>query len=90
MVRSGPHKLIWYPVGNRLQLFDVDGDPMEQRDLAEDAAHEAVRARLTELLVSELYGQDEKWVRGGQLVGEADRELPPAPNRGLSGQRGWR
>ena len=90
MVRSGPHKLIWYPVGNRVQLFDVEQDPLELRDLADDPSHGGARERLTRLLVGELYGTDEQWVADGQLVGEPDRELPPMTNRGLSGQRGWR
>ena len=90
MVRCGSHKLIWYPVGNRLQLFDVDQDPMEMRDLSEDPAHAGVREDLTRRLLGELYGSDERWVRGGRLEGEPDRDVRPAPNRGLSGQRGWR
>ena len=90
MVRCGSHKLIWYPVGNRLQLFDVDRDPMEMRDLSEDPAHAGVREDLTRRLLGELYGSDERWVRGGRLEGEPDRDVRPAPNRGLSGQRGWR
>ena len=90
MVRSGSHKLIWYPVGNRLQLFDVDRDPMEMRDLAGDPAHAGVREDLTRRLLGELYGSDERWVRDGRLAGEPDREVPPRQNRGMSGQRGWR
>jgi hypothetical protein len=90
MVRSGAHKLIWYPIGNRFQLIDVDEDPMELHDLADDATHAGVRERLTQILYSEIYGSDEKWVQDGALVGEADRDLAPLPNRGVSGQRGWR
>ena len=90
MVRRGSHKLIWYPVGNRLQLFDVDRDPMEMRDLSGDPAHAGVLEDLARRLAGELYGSDERWARDGRLVGEPDREVAPAPNRGLSGQRGWR
>ena len=90
MVRSGAHKLIWYPVGNRMQLFDVDNDPMELHDLADESDTVGVRERLTQLLVAEIYGSDEQWVSGGVLTGEPDRDLAPMPNRGLNGQRGWR
>ena len=90
MVRCGSHKLIWYPVGNRLQLFDVDRDPMEMRDLAADPAHAGVLEDLTRRLLGELYGSDERWVQDGRLAGEPDRDVRPASNRGLSGQRGWR
>ena len=90
MVRCGSHKLIWYPVGNRLQLFDVDRDPMEMQDLSGDPAHAGVLEDLSRRLLGELYGSDERWVRDGRLAGEPDRDVRPAPNRGLSGQRGWR
>jgi hypothetical protein len=82
--------LIWYPVGNRYQLFDLETDPQEMHDLAGKRALAGVRESLTGLLVDHLYGSDLRWVRDGQLVGEPDKEFTPAPNRGLAGQRGWR
>ena len=33
MVTDGRHKLIWYPDGNVVQLFDLDADPTERHDL---------------------------------------------------------
>lgn len=90
MVRAEHYKLIWYPTGNRVQLFDLREDPREMRDLAALPDYAAVRRRLTDLLVDELYGSDLQWVEGGNLVGAADKAFSPAANRGLSGQRGWR
>ena len=91
MIRAERYKLIWYPVGNRLQLFDVVEDPREMTDLAAVAEFAQVRRRLTALLVTELYGVDLEWVgEDGELVGLPDKVFEPAPNRGLSGQRGWR
>jgi arylsulfatase A-like enzyme len=91
MIRSQQYKLIWYPVGNRLQLFDVVEDPCEMTDLAAVAELAEVRQRLTALLVTELYGSDLAWVGDdGGLVGLPDKVFAPGPNRGLSGQRGWR
>jgi arylsulfatase A-like enzyme len=90
MIRAGDHKLIWYPVGNRFQLFDVIGDPMEMNDLADSPSHAQVRADLTQLLTEELYGSDLEWVKNGTIVGEPDRPFEIPTNRGLSGQRGWR
>ncbi|HIM57364.1 MAG TPA: arylsulfatase [Candidatus Latescibacteria bacterium] len=91
MIRADRYKLIWYPVGNRLQLFDVVEDPREMTDLAAVAEFAQVRRRLTALLVTELYGVDLEWVgEDGELVGLPDKDFEPAPNRGLSGQRGWR
>ncbi len=90
MVRAGQYKLIWYPVGNRFQLFDLEADPQEMHDLADAPAYVDTRSDLTNLLAGSLYGSDLKWVRDGQLVGEPDKIFAPAPSRGLAGQRGWR
>ena len=90
MIRAGNYKLIWYPVGNRFQLFDLERDPNEMKDLSGDTSCEAARERLSKLLLDELYCQDTRWIRDGQLVGEPDKEFEPKINRGLSGQRGYR
>ena len=90
MVRDERFKLIWYPIGNRLQLFDLEADPDERNDLAGLPAYAQVRQRLSRLLADHCYGDDLQWLKRGQLVGEPDRpfKLPPLP--GLLGQRGWR
>ena len=88
MMHDGRHKLIWYPIGHRIQLFDLLDDPREQHDRSGDRAYAAVRAGLEAALAAEAYGIDENWVRDGRLVGA---EAPPykvAGNRGLTGQRG--
>jgi arylsulfatase len=90
MIRTDRYKLIWYPVGNRFQLFDMAADPQETHDLAEDPAHTQVREQLAELLTGHLYGSDLRWLAGGRLVGEPDKAFAPAPSRGLAAQRGWR
>ncbi len=46
MIRAGKWKLIYYS-GHRPQLFDLDEDPGEIRDLAESPEHAAVREKLT-------------------------------------------
>jgi arylsulfatase A-like enzyme len=90
MVRSGRHKLIWYPAGNRFQLFDVQADPREMHDLAGQGEHQSVRAELTQRLVESLYGSDLEWVKDGQLVGCPAPPYAPKPYRSLANQRGWR
>ena len=90
MVRTEQYKLIWYPVGNRFQLFDVDYDPNEMHDLSDDPTLAGVRQQMTDTLAAELYGSDAKWMKDGALVGEPDKPHELNPNRGLSGQRGWR
>ncbi len=90
MIRDRRHKLIYYPVGNVFQLFDLDQDPLEQRNLAGNASLREVQDRLVRLLVDHLYGSDLEWVREGRLVGLPDREYVPTADRGLGAQRGWR
>lgn len=88
MIRDERHKLIYYAVGNYSQLFDLETDPRELSDLATDPAHAETLARLTGILISQLYGDDEAWAQEGRLVGLPDREFVPGPNKGLSSQRG--
>ncbi|MEI4484871.1 sulfatase-like hydrolase/transferase [Frigidibacter sp. MR17.14] len=88
MVRDARHKLIYYPVGNVRQLFDLEEDPDEAGDLSGDPACAGVLDRLTDLLVSELYGSDLDWLIEGRLTGLPAREAGPRRNRDLSSQRG--
>ena len=88
MIHDGRYKLIYYPVGNCRQLFDLQNDPNELIDRSDSPEHAAILTRLTDLLLSQLYGGDEAWAENGQLVGLPDRDFSPGPNRGLSSQRG--
>jgi arylsulfatase len=88
MIRTERHKLIYYPAGNRSQLFDLQNDPLEEHDLAESQAHAGLRDELKQVLVAELYGNDLDWVKAGRLEGLPDYEVPPRVNRSLSNQRG--
>lgn len=90
MIHDGRHKLIWYPAGNHVQLFDLDSDQRERRDVAEDPAYAAVRATLTAALCARLWGIDveQGWVRDGTLVGYDPGPYVVRPDRTWSGQRG--
>ena len=88
MVHDGRYKLIWYPAGNRLQLFDVAEDPQDLEDRADDPAYREIRSRLEAGLVGQLYGEDLGWLKDGRLVGFEPEAFSPKPNRALSGQRG--
>jgi arylsulfatase A-like enzyme len=90
MMRDSRFKLIYYPVGNRVQLFDLLNDPDELRDLAADPAYAEARERLTGAMIAEFYGGDEAWAQGGKLVGLPEKVYQPRPDRGLLNQRGWR
>lgn len=88
MIRSGDYKLIWYPVGNIFQLFNLCKDPDEMHDLSKSDVK--LLENMKKILVNELYGSDLKWLKDGLLVGESDKQYTPNPSRNLSGQRGWR
>jgi arylsulfatase A-like enzyme len=88
MVTDGRYKLIWYPCGNAVQLFDLHADPRELDDLSGHPDQAGTRRRLEQALAARLYGGDIAWVADGRLVGFPAIEVPPRPNRDLSGQRG--
>lgn len=88
MIHEGRYKLIYYPVGNCRQLFDLETDPEESIDLSRSPEHAETLDHLTGHLISQLYGGDEAWVQAGHLVGLPGRQFVPGPNKGLSSQRG--
>ncbi|GLQ56430.1 sulfatase-like hydrolase/transferase [Devosia nitrariae] len=88
MVHDGRFKLIWYPVGDRFQLFDLDADPRETRDLADVPDHQDRLQALGRILAGKLYGSDLAYLANGKIVGTPAVEVTARPNRGLSGQRG--
>ena len=88
MVRDDRYKLIYYPVGNVFQLFDLQNDPDEMIDLSGDPAHDAALSRLTETLKDELYGSDLDWFDGSELVGLPDKRFKWRAQRDLYLQRG--
>lgn len=88
MVRDERFKLIYYPVGNLFQLFDLQEDPHEMVDLAGDPAHAGTLDKLTSVLVTELYGSDLEWLEDGTLIGLPDREYIWQAHRHLHFQRG--
>lgn len=88
MVRDARYKLIWYPVGNIFQLFDLKKDPTEMFDIANQEEASDILHRLQQILLNELYGSDDKWIDDGRLVGQPGKTFRPGPNRGLSLTRG--
>jgi arylsulfatase len=90
MLRDDRYKLIFYPVGNRLQLFDLLEDPDELNDLACDPSHSVVREELTRRMIPHFYGGDLDWIENGELAGLPDKPYEPEPDRTLNAQRGWR
>ncbi len=88
MIHDGRYKLIYYGTGNRKLLFDLKEDPNEMVDLSESIEHFDILEKLTDLLISQLYGEDEAWIEEGVLVGVPDQAFKPGPNRSLTSMRG--
>lgn len=88
MLHNGRYKLIWYPGGQTVQLFDLETDPKECIDLSKDPQHAQTRRQLEESMIKELYADDLQWVKNGRLVGFASDGSRISPDRQLSGQRG--
>jgi arylsulfatase A-like enzyme len=90
MLHDGRHKLIWYPAGNHVQLFDLEADPDELHNRAGDPDYASTRARLVGALIEQLYGADveQGWVTDGALMGFEAPPYEERPDRSLNGQRG--
>ena len=89
MLHDGRYKLIYYAYGNRLQLFDLQNDPHEHKDLGDSPEHAHIRDNLVQRMVGELYGNDHEWLAGDTLIGiPADSADATQPDRTLSLQRG--
>lgn len=88
MIHDGQHKLVYYPAGNRRQLFDLERDPDELTDVAGDPAYGNVLGALTDQLMNALYGSDLEWITDGVLTGLPNRRYRHAPDRGLGMTRG--
>jgi len=89
MVRDRRFKLIYYPAGNHLQLFDLLADPQEMHDLARDARYGSELDRLVRCLMDRLAPVNGAWVKDGRLVGLPEPELV-RDTRDLGNQRGLR
>ena len=88
MITDCQYKLIWYPAGNRWQMFDLNDDPYEKNDLSNNKTYKKQMINLQDELIKELYGCDKKWLKGNNFIGFKASNFIPAPDRNLSGQRG--
>lgn len=74
MVRNKKFKLIYYATGNKIQLFDMENDPKEIKDLSGDGNYQSVVKELTQELINRVYNDDLKWIKEGKLVGLPDKD----------------
>lgn len=88
MAHDGRYKLIYYPVGNYSQLFDMTKDPNEKINLINDEGYKKIKERLIKFLITQLYKGDEEWVQGNELVGIKNKDFTRMPDYSLNNQRG--
>lgn len=89
MICDGEYKLIYYPYGNVVQLFNLKEDPRENHDLAALEEMQEIKEKMLQQLVAEVYGSDLEWIKDGKLVGEPASEKKFKPDFGLINQRGY-
>ena len=67
-ITDNRYKYIWYPGKGNEQLFDLNSDPCELHDIVHAVESGGELERLRSILVSELQGRPEGFVRKGRLV----------------------
>ena len=88
MIHDGQFKLIYYPVGNYFQLFDLNADPDEQINLVHQEEFFGKFRELEKILIQNLNGGDENWVHNDLLEGLVDRDFSSNINLRIGNQRG--
>ena len=66
-VTDGRRKFCWWPGRGEGQFFDLEADPREERDLIGDGSRSAEIEHWRGLLIRELEGRPEGFVRDGEL-----------------------
>jgi len=69
---DGRFKYIWRPANGREQLFDLERDPSEEHNLANEADSREALKQWRAILVSRLAGRPEGFVKDGELVAGRD------------------
>lgn len=76
---DGRSKYIYHAYHGSEQLFDLERDPGERRNLAGETASEPLLRRWRERMVNHLSERGERWVKGGKL--QTRREgIPRSPH----------
>lgn len=88
MATDGRLKLLYYPCGNVLQLFDLARDREEMHNVYAARAGEADVKALLAHLCGHLHGGDLAWLRGGALCGFEAPAYRRSADYALYNQRG--
>jgi len=76
------YKYVWYPITGAQQLFNLQDDPHELRDLAADPDSAALVKEWRQKMIKHLAIRGDAWVRNGELVVQPKAILrrPNSPN----------
>ena len=74
-VTDGHIKYIWFVRTGNEQLFDLDTDPREERNLAELPGSKELLERTRSIMVEHLSERGEQWVKDGKLCTHAENIL---------------
>ncbi len=89
MICDGHYKLIYYPYGNVLQLFDIKKDSKEKVNLIKEKSVKQIVNKLIDRMKNEMYGSDLEWIQNEKLVGIKPHKTDSLPDFGLYNQRGY-
>jgi arylsulfatase A-like enzyme len=75
------YKYVYYTITGVQQLFDLQNDPHELRDLAADSSSAALVKEWRQRMIKHLASRGENWVRNGDLVVQPKAQLfrPDSP-----------
>ena len=74
MIRTKEYKLIYYPVGNIFQFFDIKNDPNELNNLIDNPDYSHLINEFKEKMKSSLYGEDLRFIKEGEFIGLPHKE----------------
>ena len=89
MIRWKDYKLIYYPYGNKFQLFNLEKDAAETHDCIGEPIYKEVVTTMKQYLKENLYGGDLNWLQDDQFCGIPIGKMNQKIDFGLYNQRGY-
>ena len=89
MIRWKDYKLIYYPYGNKFQLFNLEKDAAETHDCIGEPIYKEVVTTMKQYLKENLYGGDLNWLQDDQFCGIPIGKMNQKIDFGIYNQRGY-
>ncbi|QBA73249.1 DUF4976 domain-containing protein [Lacticaseibacillus paracasei] len=81
-------KFIWFSVRDEYQLFDMEKDPHEMKNLINNSKYSPVIRELKQKLISYLFNREERFVKEGRLKPISVENIKSTLNSPLAGKDG--